>query len=454
MARRSLARRFDPLRGGLRSPVGALRRCRLSERRGRGDRAARRPHDTAQHHEVLRARRCDAAGVARVPRRVGLAEEAVQRVARCAPGPAGRADRRQAAAAVRAESNRAAPAACESPQQRGHGVCVCVCVQRRGTWASGIRETGGAPAAHRWLEGPAWACWAALAWWSTGSDGAHCIGRTGVSLPRALTSGAAATGRVRYDARTCAQVKSGSDERSCAYRLTQEAASLVAPIGTKQVTPLHMRQYTRARTPVRTASLCAGACCRGYHGSLASPRSYCHAMCSVAQLIHPTVAELGALLHKQQDAATGASTFSDSATLAELRACALGCVLLLPRLDGADANLAVRQPPAASCTLSGGPVPDRHISRWPSRHALADRAHAPCRTGGVRRGIRRCENRCTPQRAMDGTLSLRAASREDGSLRGRQCFRPWRRFRWFGLMRLVTGWRRAGLRSRDGARQT
>ena len=69
-------------------------------------------------------------------------------------------------------------------------------------------------------------------------------------------------------------------------------------------------------------------------------------MCSVAQLIRPTVAELGALLHKQQDAATGASAFSDSATLAELRACALGCVLLLPRLDGADANLAVRQPPA------------------------------------------------------------------------------------------------------------
>ena len=32
---------------------------------------------------------------------------------------------------------------------RGHGVCVCVCVQRRGTWASGIRETGGALAVHR-----------------------------------------------------------------------------------------------------------------------------------------------------------------------------------------------------------------------------------------------------------------------------------------------------------------
>ena len=325
---------------------------------------------------------------------------------------------------------------------RGHGVCVCVCVQRRGTWASGIRETGGALAVHRSrglgvlgragvvVDGQRWSC----------------IGRTDASLPRALTSGATATGRVRYDARTCAQVKSGSDERSCAYRLTQEAASLVAPIGTKQVTPLHMRQYTRARTPVRTASLCAAACCRGYHGSLASPRSHCpHAMCSVAQLIHPTVAELGALLHKQQDAATGASAFSDSATLAELRACALGCVLLLPRLDGADANLAVRQPPA---------VPDRHISRWPSRHALADRAHAPCRTGGVRRGnptVRESVHSAT----RDGCHTV-AKSREP---RGQKPARPavlrlWRRFRWFGLMRLVTGWRRAGLRSRDGARQT
>ena len=93
------------IRSTVRRPALAsqcLRQCRLSERRGRGDRAARRPHDTAQHHEVLRARRCDAAGVAGVPRRVGLAEEAVQRVARGAPGPAGRADRRQAAAAVRA----------------------------------------------------------------------------------------------------------------------------------------------------------------------------------------------------------------------------------------------------------------------------------------------------------------------------------------------------------------
>jgi hypothetical protein len=68
----------------------------------------------------------------------------------------------------------------------------------------------------------------------------------------------------------------------------------------------------------------------------------CPAVLCRAQLIHPTVTELEALLRKQQDAATGSSTCCDRATLAELRSCALGCVLLLPRLDAASSKLAVR----------------------------------------------------------------------------------------------------------------